>query len=325
MAAQKKRVSVPKSLAAKIDFAADRRCCVCPNPRPLGDHLHHIDGDPSNNTIDNLVLLCFRHHDEASRIGGLSRKLTPETLLIYRQEWYDQVIRTRRGSRLSLERLRLPKSDEHLTELILRAVQINEVRQIGLRLSSTEWKSHAIDLQRLMFFSLQDDLMVRAEVLVALHNLASRTRAGMPTDIALMVSGAAENTLPHCSLVAPSPRKFSEGEIKLIESASDIGGQLAYDGALKLGSLPIVDSGGRLLWHILRLAEVTRNAGIKKAALDNFALAEDGAQRRGDHEPADALRWLCFLREDAIAYGDRKLPEYPQDVAHKLKKARRSD
>ncbi len=37
-------------------------CAHCPNDVHL--HIHHIDGDPNNNSIENLMLLCNEHHAE---------------------------------------------------------------------------------------------------------------------------------------------------------------------------------------------------------------------------------------------------------------------
>ena len=35
------------------------RCAICGADRP---QIHHIDGDPSNNNVDNLLPLCPNHH-----------------------------------------------------------------------------------------------------------------------------------------------------------------------------------------------------------------------------------------------------------------------
>ena len=37
-------------------------CAMCGARRRL--HIHHIDHDPSNNEIENLILLCNYHHAE---------------------------------------------------------------------------------------------------------------------------------------------------------------------------------------------------------------------------------------------------------------------
>ena len=50
-----KRIPIPKALATEVMFAADSTCCVCrENGKTV--QIHHIDGNPSNNTLENLVV-----------------------------------------------------------------------------------------------------------------------------------------------------------------------------------------------------------------------------------------------------------------------------
>ncbi|MBS3131516.1 HNH endonuclease [Candidatus Woesearchaeota archaeon] len=66
---KKERVPIPENIKNKVyDRAADK-CQLCAH---RGLHIHHIDGNPSNNRITNLILLCPNHHAEADK--GLSSK-----------------------------------------------------------------------------------------------------------------------------------------------------------------------------------------------------------------------------------------------------------
>ena len=85
MATKKKRVKIPPATEAEVMFKSDLQCCIC---QQKGDHIHHLDSDPSNNNIDNLALLCFKHHDEATITGSLSKKLSRQTILNYREHHY---------------------------------------------------------------------------------------------------------------------------------------------------------------------------------------------------------------------------------------------
>ena len=53
----RKRLSA--SLQNRILIEFNHLCAVCGRPRP---HIHHIDGDPSNNDDENLLPLCPNHH-----------------------------------------------------------------------------------------------------------------------------------------------------------------------------------------------------------------------------------------------------------------------
>lgn len=53
------RESIPKGLREKVFDEYDHRCAVCASDRP---HLHHIDEDATNNTLENLLPLCPNCH-----------------------------------------------------------------------------------------------------------------------------------------------------------------------------------------------------------------------------------------------------------------------
>lgn len=80
-------------------FLSDRTCCVCRvrDPRKILQ-IHHIDEDPSNNSRQNLAVLCGQCHNETQIRGGFGRKLDAEQVILYRDDWLRQVAQ-RRGSR----------------------------------------------------------------------------------------------------------------------------------------------------------------------------------------------------------------------------------
>ncbi|MCK4521281.1 MAG: HNH endonuclease [Nanoarchaeota archaeon] len=41
-------------------------CCIC-RERGLGINFHHIDGNPSNDKLENIAVLCLREHDQHHR------------------------------------------------------------------------------------------------------------------------------------------------------------------------------------------------------------------------------------------------------------------
>lgn len=85
----KRRVTVPPALATKILFANRRRCCICREPRrPV--HIHHIDGNPSNNKWDNLAVLCLEEHSDVTGSQGLGRNYTSGEVYLYKQGWEAQ-------------------------------------------------------------------------------------------------------------------------------------------------------------------------------------------------------------------------------------------
>jgi hypothetical protein len=63
-------------------------CAVC---QAQGCHIHHIDGDHSNDTEDNLVVLCVKHHDEAHTKRQLSHNLDADALRRNKHNWTSAV------------------------------------------------------------------------------------------------------------------------------------------------------------------------------------------------------------------------------------------
>ena len=86
----KQRISIPDELRTKVLFASDRICCVC-RERGKPVQIHHIDGDPSNNTVENLAVLCLNCHSETQVRGGFRCQLIPSVVTEYRDEWLKDV------------------------------------------------------------------------------------------------------------------------------------------------------------------------------------------------------------------------------------------
>lgn len=87
---KKARKNVPEDVAASILFMSDRTCCVC-NERGKTLQIHHIDDNPSNNSFENLAVLCVEHHNETLLQGGFGRKLDAAQVRMYRDDWHNRV------------------------------------------------------------------------------------------------------------------------------------------------------------------------------------------------------------------------------------------
>lgn len=87
---KKVRITIPADLSASILFESDKTCCVCREPgKPI--QIHHIDEDPSNNTPDNLSVLCLICHNDTQVRGGFGKQLTAPLVKEYRTDWLQRV------------------------------------------------------------------------------------------------------------------------------------------------------------------------------------------------------------------------------------------
>ena len=71
-------------------MAAMDTCCVCRQPR-FQVQIHHLDENASNNTLDNLVVLCGECHSRVHTKGSLGRALSTARVRKYRDEWHEVV------------------------------------------------------------------------------------------------------------------------------------------------------------------------------------------------------------------------------------------
>lgn len=57
----KKRVKIPENIITELLYLCRNTCCIC-GTRGIALQIHHIDEDPSNNIIVNLIPLCLNCH-----------------------------------------------------------------------------------------------------------------------------------------------------------------------------------------------------------------------------------------------------------------------
>lgn len=78
------RTPIPQKIQSRILLANRHACCVC---QKGGVQIHHIDGNPANNNLENLAALCLDHHDRATMTVGLTKKLKPDQVHNYKETW----------------------------------------------------------------------------------------------------------------------------------------------------------------------------------------------------------------------------------------------
>lgn len=94
------RPAIPKANADTVLLANRHACSVC---QRRNVQIHHIDGNPANNALENLAVLCLEHHDMASSEHGFTRKLTKDQIVYYKVQWEEKC----RDDILSLARSRV--------------------------------------------------------------------------------------------------------------------------------------------------------------------------------------------------------------------------
>lgn len=108
----KQRVPISSEVAAQVLHEADRTCCVCREPSKA-IQIHHIDGDPSNNSPANLAVLCLEQHNDTEIKGGFGRKLDAAQINLYKAEWIATVAeRKQRANELVIQAMAKASTSE---------------------------------------------------------------------------------------------------------------------------------------------------------------------------------------------------------------------
>jgi hypothetical protein len=89
------RNKIPLSIVEELLFKSDHSCSIC-GQSGKDVQLHHIDGDNSNNVIDNLIVLCLDCHSKVTGTAGLGRVYTPGEVKRYKRSW-EKTVAQRRG------------------------------------------------------------------------------------------------------------------------------------------------------------------------------------------------------------------------------------
>lgn len=123
------RTPLPQSLERKILVMNRHCCCICQKDG-IGKEIwiHHIDGDNSNNVLNNLAVLCVTPHASQADAGlipgkvGSGKKLTPDEVKEYKKIWERKIYEE---TKIKKEYLSIQKRKELET---LYAYDINKIK-----------------------------------------------------------------------------------------------------------------------------------------------------------------------------------------------------
>jgi hypothetical protein len=91
----KRRLTIPTGTQTALLTQSRRRCCLCFGLK--GDievkhgQIAHLDRNPANHSLGNLVWLCLPHHDEYDSIRRQTKRITADEVKVYRHQLYEQL------------------------------------------------------------------------------------------------------------------------------------------------------------------------------------------------------------------------------------------
>lgn len=91
----KRRPALPNAIRTELLLRSKRRCCLCfglkADIKVKAGQIAHVDHDPFNNDLDNLVWLCLSHHDQYDSIPRQTKGITLEEIKLYRAQLYSKL------------------------------------------------------------------------------------------------------------------------------------------------------------------------------------------------------------------------------------------
>lgn len=85
-----RRATVTAEVMAEVLVRSRRRCCICfalaSDDAEKKGQVAHLDRDATNGSLENLVFLCFDHHDQYDSSTSQSKGLTVHEVQRYRDQ-----------------------------------------------------------------------------------------------------------------------------------------------------------------------------------------------------------------------------------------------
>lgn len=85
------RPKIPQHIFDHLMVINQHTSCICHIPRKHVQ-IHHIDGSPSNNSIENLAVLCLDCHSIVTGDEGLGRRYSQGEVTSYKRNWEKQCV-----------------------------------------------------------------------------------------------------------------------------------------------------------------------------------------------------------------------------------------
>lgn len=294
------RKKVSAAVDSEIMFLSDMKCCVHPDKK--GDHIHHIDENNSNNSIENLALLCFDCHNMASIKGSLSKKLSPHTIKKFREHHY-LVIKSKRENALKnisggvIETL----TQEDLIEATTTSILLIEISKIKNEYYEESRMDRSGILKKILAYKDQSNPRVLMSILSFLNRVVYETRAGLPSSMLFVIEDIINNYLFNLSSTTTSQQLF-----QLSNLALNVGRTIIYDTSIHSNNFKSMSIGYHIVHSIFNLAKADKNEEIKKMVFNLFEEMKSQLERpeRNDLDSAEQMRviHLNALKNNDLGY-----------------------
>lgn len=306
MATKKSAPKIPAKTEAEVMFRSNLQCCVC---QEKGDHIHHL-GKREDNSFDNLALLCFPHHDKATIKGSLSKQLSKEAIIKFREHHYKVIDNKRAESLKSFKAPIIKLNEETLLTASKNAIVIIEIEKIRGEFFETAWDKAGWEkrgeiFSKLNTFSNHSNHRVAYEIFTFLADIASMTRAKMPYGMALSVMVKAMDFFPSFN-----DKENKAKSIEIARQCVHLGDNIAYDATIHLKNLAVAQVGLSIIKFMYRTAKQNKITEIIQLINKTYDELESTLKRPERTDLGNAQELVKIFRKDLDEW-DLAVPPLP--------------
>lgn len=290
----KQRIKIPKKIEDDVMFKSQSKC-YCGKQ---GDQIHHLDENPANNDFDNLIFLCFDHHDDASVKKGLKKRLNISQLKQRRNELYLQNDK-KRDIELKHYSSTLKKiTEENLFNAAFDAVIVLEILKIKTEFNNeneNDWEKREVIIDKLSIYTNHSSLRISNEIFKFCEQLSYRTRGGMPVSFSDSIFYLIVNYFPHSNNIAEK-----KVIIEIAKTCCNIALGIIYDSFIYLGNMAIACSGLEILKHLYLRGQELKIDSITKSVLKQYQELEHHLNRPARTDLGNAKNLLKLFKDDLV-------------------------
>lgn len=278
-----------------------------------GDNIHHLDEIPSNNDFDNLILLCYDHHHDASVKNGLKKKFTIKQLKKLRDEAYKHNDEKRRIELKHYGTTLKKISEENLFRAALDASIVMEIIKVKSEFKDEgDWDKRYDIIYKLRKYSEYHSIRISHEVFRFFLDVSEYTRADMPASISHLILNSILEFFPY----SENLKKDKKVILEISKTCGHIAFGISYDAFIHLCNLAVAGPGLEILKHLYTTGKRLEMPEISAIALKKYSELERTLQRpeRNDLENAKCL--LKAYKDDLDKPGLRMPDDIPDDLYH---------
>lgn len=312
------RNKIPSTVEAEVMFRSNRQCIVCDDHK-LGDHIHHIDGNKNNNDFDNLALLCFYCHNDASITNNIKKKLSAATIIKFRDYKYQEIASQRVNSLKKFNSQVEGLTTEDILEISKTAQIIIELEKIKEEYLSASWSERPDILNKLSKYSYHTNFRLAIDIFHFLMLASDQTRNGMTTKVASSILLLILEFFPHNQI---NVEEEEEKAIELCHQCIDIAFSIVYDSAIYLMNYDIAMHGLTIYKHVYQKGQELDINEIQSNVDESYDQLEGTLQRPERSDLSSMLNLVREFRKD-IKKGSLAFPPLPEHLMELINSERR--